>query len=87
MKTVIIVLLFCAMNSAWAGQRQANMGVSASVVAEACPAGVIAPSCAPFAETVIAAKSYRAAKPSVEVGVEPTIEKIEGRVNVVTVTY
>jgi hypothetical protein len=69
MKTLMIVALCCAMSSAWAAQRQANLGVSASVVPVACPAGVTAPSCAPFAQTATAADSYSAANATVAGGV------------------
>ena len=87
MKPLMIIALCCAMSSAWAAQRQANLRVSASVVPVACAAGVTAPSCAPFTQTATAAGSYSAASPAVAGGVQPTIEKIEGKINVVTVTY
>lgn len=45
------------------------------------------PSCAPFAEAATAADSYTAAAPAGAGRGEPTIETIEGKVSIVTVTY
>jgi hypothetical protein len=87
MKALAIVVLCCGMNSAWAAQRQADLGVSASVPPVACPAGVTAPSCAPFAQAAATADSYNVATRAGADGVQATIEKIDGRVNIVTLTY
>ncbi|MBW8832017.1 MAG: hypothetical protein JF606_21895 [Burkholderiales bacterium] len=87
LKAALIITLCCLTGSTWAAQRQTNLSVSATIVEVACPPGVTALSCAPFSQTTAVADSYDVASPAVDGGIPPTIQKVQGRLNIVTITY